>query len=308
VSLSRRHCLLAFPSALLLRGQSQKRFRLAICSETFAGADFAGICKSARRSGFSGLEVDPANLGEDPAALSADRRKEVRAMLSDAGLIYVGMHSFLKTPKGMHLTTPDNATRQRTLDYFARLLDLSADLGSNSVMVLGSSKQRSAVAESSVADATARLEEGLGRLSLLAAQREVTILLEPLSPQFTNVVNTLAASRSIVERIGSRGLATMFDTHNTTAETEPASVLIAKHLKQIRHVHLNEMDGRYPGSGNYLFRELLQALRDNEYKGWLSVELFDFQPDGETVASKSAAHIRELERTLDAETHLRKSK
>ncbi|HYO82671.1 MAG TPA: sugar phosphate isomerase/epimerase, partial [Bryobacteraceae bacterium] len=62
--------------------------------------------------------------------------------------------------------------------------------------------------------------------------------------------------------------------------------------------HLNEMDGRYPGSGSYPFAPLLQALRKHRYAGWLSVEVFDFRPDGHTVARKAFEHIRQIERTL----------
>jgi sugar phosphate isomerase/epimerase len=219
--------------------------------------------------------------------------------MADAGVNYVGLHSFMKAPAGLHLTTPDSGTRQKSWDYFARLIDLSADLGDDSVMVLGSSKQRSAVDGSGVRDATARLEEGLARMAPLASERGMTILLEPLSPQFTNVVNTLDQAVGIVRRIASRGLSSMFDTHNTTAETEPHADLIRRHFAYIRHVHLNEMDGRHPGSGNFPFAPVLRALQENGYKGWLSVEVFDFQPDGHTVARNASDFIRRTESALN---------
>jgi sugar phosphate isomerase/epimerase len=52
------------------------------------------------------------------------------------------------------------------------------------------------------------------------------------------------------------------------------------------------MDGRRPGAGNYPFATLLQALQRLRYSGWLSVEVFDFKPDGETVARLSREFLR----------------
>jgi sugar phosphate isomerase/epimerase len=58
------------------------------------------------------------------------------------------------------------------------------------------------------------------------------------------------------------------------------------------------MDGRRPGAGNYDFLSLLRQLRESRYRGWVSVEVFDFEPDGETVARESAEFLRKLEQKL----------
>ncbi|MDX2178073.1 MAG: sugar phosphate isomerase/epimerase family protein [Bryobacteraceae bacterium] len=288
MTMARREALL-FPAAL--RAATAKPFRLAICSETFPGMEFPEICAAAKRTGYTGLEIDPSNLSPDPAALTRERRATLRRHMEDAGLTHVGLHSFLKTPPGLHLTAPDSAVRQKSWDYFARLIDLCADLGPDSLMVLGSAKQRSG-------GGLAPLEEGLARMAPLAAARGVTVVLEPLGPGFTDNVNTIAQAVEIIERTGSPGLRTMLDTHHLTAETEPHASLIPKHLRYLRHIHLNEMDGRYPGSGKYDFAAFLAAARKAHYAGWLSVELFDFQPDGETVARRSAEFVRGIERRL----------
>ncbi len=270
---------------------ASKEFPLAICSETFPGMAFAKICDTARRIGYTGLEVDASNLGADPAALTASERAAYRKAMEDAGIRFVGFHSFLKAPPGLHLTTVDTPTRKRSWDYFARLIDLCADLGPEPLIVLGSGKQRTG-------NGTEHLTEGLSRMTQVASTRKVTLLLEPLSPQFTDNVNTIAQADAIVRKVGSPYLRTMLDTHNLVAETENVATLVSKHRQHIRHIHLNEMDGRYPGSGSYPFPPLLQALRDTDYAHWLSVEVFDFRPDGETVARNSYNFIRRIERSL----------
>ena len=216
-------------------------------------------------------------------------------MMRGAGLRFAGTHALLSAPKGLHITTPENAVRNRSWEYFRRLIDLTADLGGNSAMVLGSGKQRAAAGGQSVEDATRRLESGLAQMASAAAARRVTILLEPLAPHLCNVVNTLDDAVAMVKRIGGPAVQSMFDTHNTTAEKLPHDELIRKHRRYIRHVHLNELDGRYPGSANYDFLAVLKTLQRLKYEGWLSVEVFDFKPDGKTVAENASRFVRLME-------------
>ena len=273
-------------------------FRWSVCSETFPGQSFAEICGATRRTGYTGLEIDPSNLSDDPAALSAPERAALRKAMSDQGVEYVGLHSFLKAPEGLHLTTPDAQVRRRSWEYFDRLIDLAADLGDGPVMVLGSSRQRQAIDGATTVEAVARLTDGLARVSTHAERRGVTILMEPLAPHLCNVVNSMDEAAAMVQKIGNRAVQSMFDTHNTPAETLPHPEVIRKHFSRIRHVHLNELDGRYPGSGAYPFAPALKALRDLGYQGWLSVEVFDFRPDGETVARKAISFLQGIAKEL----------
>jgi D-psicose/D-tagatose/L-ribulose 3-epimerase len=287
--------LVAPVAALSTPGSS---FRWAICSETFPGKTFAEICDLTRRTGYTGLEIDPSNLSDDPATLSAPQRNVFKKTMSERGVEYVGLHSFLKAPKGLHLTAPDAETRWRSWDYFDRLIDLAADLGDRPVMVLGSSKQRQAIDGTTPAEAAKCLAEGLAKIAPHARNRNVTILMEPLAPHLCNVVNSMDEAVAIVKQVGNPAVQSMFDTHNTTAEKLPLPEVIRKHFSHIRHVHLNEMDGKYPGSGGFAFAPVLKTLRDLNYRGWMSVEVFDFQPDGETVARNALTYLQRLEREM----------
>jgi sugar phosphate isomerase/epimerase len=52
------------------------------------------------------------------------------------------------------------------------------------------------------------------------------------------------------------------------------------------------MDGRRPGTGNYDFRSLFRTLDRLGYQGWISLEVFDFQPDPDTVAIESLKYLK----------------
>ena len=287
MKLSRRECVLLAPAARAFAGSAH--FPLAMCNDAFQDWPFAEVCRAVKKAGFDGVELTPSTLSDKASAL--------RGIIAAEGLRCAGLHNILTAPPGLHATSADASVRRRTWDHLRRLLDLTADLG-GSVMVFGSGKQRSAVDGTTPAEATARLRDGLAELAPAARARGVMILLEPLAPQFTNVVNTLDEAEAVVRQVGSPAVETMFDTHNTVAEKLPADELIRRHRSHIHHVHLNEMDGRHPGAGDYDFRTVLQALKDLRYDGWVSVEVFDFKPGARAIAEQSAAFLRRLEGSL----------
>jgi len=105
------------------------------------------------------------------------------------------------------------------------------------------------------------------------------------------VVLTLDEAAGIVREIGSPAIQTMFDTHNAVDEKDPHDELIARNLDVIRHAHVNEVDGGYPGSGGYDFRPVLKALARGSYGGWVSVEVFSFKPGAERIANDSLRYL-----------------
>jgi sugar phosphate isomerase/epimerase len=250
--------------------------------------------EAVRKAGYSGVEIGAFTLGPDPAALEPAHRHEYRAAIEGEGLDYVGLHWLLATPKGLHVTAPDAAQRRSSWDYVRRLADLSADLGPASVMVFGSPHQRSSIGGLSPEEATRHFVEGLAGVAGHAAQRGVTILVEALSPDQTDVVTTLEEAAAIVRAIDSPGVKTLFDSHNAVAETEPHAVLVDRYFDLIRHIHVNEMDGKHPGCGDYDFLPIMEVLHRRGYTGWISVETFDFSPGPERIMAESLRHMQSV--------------
>ncbi|MGH9667429.1 MAG: sugar phosphate isomerase/epimerase family protein, partial [Bryobacteraceae bacterium] len=68
-------------------------------------------------------------------------------------------------------------------------------------------------------------------------------------------------------------------------------VLVERYFDFIRHVHINEMDGRYPGTGNYDFQSVFPALKRLGYSHWVSLEVFDFSAGAEKIAGESLRFV-----------------
>ena len=269
--------------------------RHAICNEVFQGWSFADAARLVRSLGYAGLEIAPFTLAGSPSEIPLAQRIEYRDILNSEGLSFVGLHWLMVSPKGLHVTTPDAALREKSWRHILDLIDLCADLGPNGIMVFGSPAQRSTVNDSTVAEATARFIDGLASVAPHAEQRAVTILVEPLPTEQSDVVNTLAEAASIVRKIDSPAIQSMFDTHNAVDETEPHAALIEKYFDIIRHVHVNEKDGKHPGMGDYDFKPVLMTLKRLNYRGWISLEAFDFSFGAEKIARESINYLnREL--------------
>ena len=201
------------------------------------------------------------------------------------------------SPPGLHVTSPDDALRARSWLHIRHLIDLCADLGPDGVMVFGSPKQRAATGGSTVQEATRRFIDGLASASGHAAGRQVRILVEALPKNQTDVVGTLREAVAIVDEIVSPGVRAMFDTHNAADETEPHGQIVARYLPYVSHVHVNETDGKHCGRGDYDFKPVLRALRDGDYRGWISLEAFDFSFGAEVIARESINFLKsEIER------------
>ncbi len=269
-------------------------FRHSMCNEVFEKRAFAETVKAIRRAGYGGIEIAPFTLADSPADISAGRRREYRGVMTSEGLAFVGLHWLMMSPPGLHVTTPDNALRQKSWDHIRRLIDLCADLGPDGVMVFGSPQQRSSTGGLSGEQATRHFTDGLKAIAPQAESRAVTVLVEALSMAQSDVVESLEEAAGIVRQISSPAIRTMFDVHNAVDDAEPHAVLIDRYFELIRHVHVNELDGRHCGSGGYDFRPVLETLARRRYQGWISLEAFDSSYGGERIAAESLHHLKSV--------------
>ncbi len=168
-------------------------------------------------------------------------------------------------------------------------------------MVHGSPAQRSVAAGDDPAAAWARARDALAQVATEAEAAGVTYCVEPLAPRETNFVNTLEEAAALVRAVGSPALRTMIDTSAAAqSEREPIDALIARWMPTglLGHVQLNDVNGRGPGQGDGRFGPVLAALHRTGYTGVVSVEPFDYVPDGRGSAARAIGYLRGLEESL----------
>jgi D-psicose/D-tagatose/L-ribulose 3-epimerase len=270
--------------------------KYAVCNELFGRRPLREAVGIARRAGYEGLELAPYTVfGDFSAGAFRAGLAEAKLAFAANGLAFAGFHWLLVGPEGMHATCPDEAVRRRTWDHVARLVDAAGELGGG-VLVLGSPKQRSSTGGATREDAVSRLAEELSRIAPRAAAAGSPILVEALASDQSDVVNTMAEARAMVESIGSPGIGCMFDFHNTGDESSPWEELIRSCGALLRHVHANEPDGGCPRRGGADIGPAFDALREIGYTGWVSVEIFEEPGDPAATLGEAMARFRECDR------------
>jgi len=278
--------------------------KIALCNEVLRDLPFPAQCERAAALGYSGLELAPFTLGEEPHRLSAGQRVALRREASDAGIAVTGLHWLLLTPPGLSITAADPGVREKTIEILKRLVDLCADLGGK-VLVHGSPKQRQVRADEDFPEAWNRARDLWAIIAGRAAQAGVLYCIEPLAVHDTNFINTIGAAVDMMEAVGNPSLRTMLDTR-AASHSESASLpqVVDRWFPSgaIAHVHLNDPSGLAPGQGGLNFGPTLQALRRHRYEGLVSVEPFEYKPDGSTAAARAIGYLQGVLEGLDAPT------
>lgn len=265
----------------------------AICNETFQDWPLAKACDFAAGCGYRGLEVAPFTLAPLATDVGPTQREEVRRTIERAGLECVGLHWLLAKTEGFHVTHPDADVRRRTVAYLEDLAHLCRDLGGR-VMVFGSPHQRSLMPGVTSEEAFDRLAETFSRIVPTLEATDTVVAVEPLAPAETNVLNTAAEARRLIDRIGSPHVRLLLDVKAMSSEADPIPEIIVASSRHLEHFHANDANLQGPGFGEVDFTPIFGALDRVGYDRWVSVEVFDYAPGIERLAKESIDYMRRV--------------
>ena len=268
--------------------------KFGICNELVHDRDFQKTCDLIAGNGFTGLEIAPFTLFNDPLEVSPVLIRSAGKTMQKSGLECIGFHWILKSPKGMRLLEGDIVTLNSTWKRIAALSSICADLG-GSILVLGSGKERS-YGNLLPEQAKENFIDKMSELAPILEKDGVELLIEALPGKNTNFINTIQEAAEIIKAIQSPAIASMFDFHNCDDEVLSMPDLIKEYKDIIRHVHLNTLDGKHAKApAAKLFSDVFLQLSAIDYRGWVSLEIFDFNESPETVLKETYGFLSSLE-------------
>ncbi|OIO91865.1 MAG: hypothetical protein AUJ92_15600 [Armatimonadetes bacterium CG2_30_59_28] len=265
--------------------------KYGICNEMFQGWKMEDVFEEAKKQGYAGVEVAPFTIADSVADIPSARRAEIRRAAADTGVEIIGLHWLLVKPEGLYVNHPDNALRQKTLDYFLQLIDCCSDLGGK-LMVIGSPKQRNIIEGQSLEDTWKRTVEFFTNCLPKAEERDVTLCFEPLASTETNFINTADDGVRLVQEINHPKFKLHLDVKAMSGEGEPIDGIVRRTVAYAGHFHANDANLKGPGMGDVDFVPIFQALNESGYDGYVSVEVFIFEPDPVTIARESIAYMK----------------
>ena len=142
-----------------------------------------------------------------------------------------------------------------------------------------------------------RLVENLRPVADHAAERGVTLALEPLNRFETSFMNTAEQVLEVVDRVASPALGVLLDTFHMNIEEHDPAAAIRLCKGHLAHFHACGCDRGAPGSDQIPWRRIASALRDTGYGGPLVIE--SFTVENQAIA-RAAAIWRPLAPTQDA--------
>lgn len=193
--------------------------------------------------------------------------ERLQAVLKGSVLAAEAFSSYV--PPDIRLVGParDGRRIERYVSVSARRV---AALGGK-IIGFGSGAARSVPEGVSRETAEAHLIEFLHLAADHAAAHGIRIAIEPMNRSESNILNSVAESAALAERVQRPEVGVLVDFYHLEVEQEPIRH-IAQAGRQVIHVHVADTGRLYPGSGHYPYPAFWQAVRDAGYDGRVTIE------------------------------------
>lgn len=267
--------------------------KTSICNEIFEGWSLEDTFRYISNLGYDGVEIAPFTISDDVRKVGREERARIRESAASCGLEVVGIHWLLTKPEGLHISHPDEAVRRMTMLYLRELVRFTSEIGGR-VMVFGSPKQRNILEGVPPEKAWEYAVETFRDCSSLAEDFGVILAIEPLPKWTTNFINTAEEAIRLIEEVSNPNFRLHLDVFGMLDEGRPLDEIIRESRGYLAHFHVNDDNGLGPGFGGVDYGPIMEALRDIGYDGYLSVEVFDFSPGPEVIASRSLENLKRL--------------
>ena len=187
---------------------------------------------------------------------------------------------------GLSITDPDDEKRHAGLDFVLSMIDFGGALGAPAIL---GSMQGKGTHDA----ALEQLVSGLRRCGERAAIYKVPFIYEPLNRYETNLFNRLGDAAKFLEGHDLKNVVLLADLFHMNIEERDLPAAIREAGRHIGHVHFADSNRKAMGFGHTAPEQVIAALREIQYSGYLSAEIFPL-PDPETAARQTISSLRSL--------------
>lgn len=250
----------------------------------FGALLFAGhlgeCCSAASDLGYQGIEINLRDREElDPTQL--------RTLLAKHGLtlsILASGRAFLED--NISFSDADEAVRRRAVERIKNHIDFAAEFGAP---VLIGTMRGAALADGNMQRAMDRIADCLQECAKYATTSGTNLYVEAINRYETVFLNRCEEVLSLIQRIECPNVSVMLDTFHMNIEEVSIADAIRQAGKRLGHLHLADTNRWAPGWGHLDFDEVVAALREIDYQGWISAEILPLPDD--LAAARQAVHF-----------------
>jgi len=241
------------------------RFGLNLLVYTAAfSADQVDLIKKVADMGYDGVEIPFMDLDLLDSQATARAREQ-------AG---VGLTACAVLMPSTSITSPDPAERTAGLERLKRIIDLTAEMGGDTVGGPLYAPVRQLTGRARTDEEWKWGVDGLRDAAEYAGKAGILLAIEPLNRFETHFLNTAQDACKLVREAGHPNLKVQIDTFHANIEEKDTAAAIRATGEFLGHFHASENDRGVPGAGQVPWKSCFAALHQAGYSGWITIESF----------------------------------
>jgi len=234
------------------------------------------LIRKAKNMGFDGVEIPLGHL--ELINVEKTRKELKRQNMECLGSVALSLDH--------DLTSDEEETRQRGIEWMKRCVEITSELGGDSVCGVIYIAWGKITGKSRTETEWRRSVEALREISRFAQEYDVTLGIEPINRFETYFLNTALDAVKLAKDVGESNVKVHLDTFHMNIEEKNFYDPIKQAGDLLWHMHCCENDRGIPGTGHVNWNEVFQALSEIDYDRWLVIE--SFTPEMEEIAASTA--------------------
>ncbi|OON95249.1 MAG: hypothetical protein ATN31_11325 [Candidatus Epulonipiscioides saccharophilum] len=218
---------------------------------------------------------------------SKEQLASYKKLIAEYGMEVATLFAIYLGESGVKLSEKDPTLRERNVNLMKEQLENAKELNA---VGLGLGYIRGTHSEDETeCDAKKRIAEALHEIGEYADKLGTTILLEPINRYEINTINRATDAVDFIKENNLKGVTLQLDMFHMNIEDKslPYAINYAKGL--ISNLHISSSNRYAVGEGHFNFDEVIQALKDVGYDGFLTLEAFS--TDADLTLKQTAQHL-----------------
>lgn len=181
-------------------------------------------------------------------------------------------------PKEFNPISPQRKVRQRAIGHLTRCVEATAGMGGKILCgplfaPIGYLPQHRPTKNEWM-----WAVEAFQALEGVLDATDMTLSIEPVNRSETIFLRTVNVTKQLCEVIGNRRIGITLDTFHANIEERSISKAVLSANPHLKHIHLSENDRGLLGHGHIPFKDIIAALKQTRYTGYLMIEGFGYSP------------------------------
>lgn len=244
-------------------------FKYSYDSLVYYGEDVEKSIKRVAECGYDGIELvgEPDNYDTD----------KVNKLINEYGIKVSSICSIYNEKRD--LVHPDKGMRKKAVDYVKSVAEMAAKVNCPVIIVAPSACMKTESLGASFSQEEEWAVEGIREGGEYAKKLGVSLCIEAWNRYETYWVNRLDQCLDLMKKVNLDNVGVMGDTFHMNIEEESIADAMRNCKDSLIHVHLADSNRAAPGRGHIDFKPILEALKEIDYKGYLTFEILPAAAD-----------------------------